>query len=390
MAINIIIGEVTIILWDEIREMPLTKLEAVRMSINMDKKEDRKSNIIIDFEDISGYHYERIDATEITETPMLSVTQDIQRLTLKKRRSLVLHSKKYKYAEDDQRRESLAADSSPPRRVRNFRITVSTQSSGDKTIDIDIKDIKFILYADDLLRIAEFNSYMPEELYERSIHNDENQIVAHRAASSDIRILIETAFICMPSAGRHCPILKGNIMLNYTKFDLLNIVKETMLRKQFIDYSRIGVVLQNNELFVCDFEDFIVNKDVSEVKKRSIIHPFSLSFNMKESLCSAEEGAKIMTKGEKNVHIDKIIVRIASKDLILMLKCADLQQQKLGLYHQFTKFANREYKIKQIAERPQREGNLSLYDASFDTLQEELKFVHGGFQLVCSFPYKII
>ena len=90
MTINLAVEQVNVILWDEIIEAPLLKLESVAMTFKMLKSADRSSKIFINFEDVTGYRYERADGSELVEVPMLSVTQNISRMTLTKKRSIVI------------------------------------------------------------------------------------------------------------------------------------------------------------------------------------------------------------------------------------------------------------------------------------------------------------
>ena len=173
-----------------------------------------------------------------------------------------------------------------------------------------------------------------------------------------MEIAIQTAYICFPSAGKSCPILKGNIMFNNTQYDVLKTIKETLKDKQFVDYSSVGFVLQKNELLVCDFEDFIHNRNLTAVKKRSIVLPFSLSFRSKEALCGEDSGKRVMIKAQKNAHVDKIIVRLASKDLTLLLKCVDHNQQKYAIYEKCGRFSSK--RTPDANHRNQRHASVSV------------------------------
>lgn len=384
MIITLKLSSLVLVLWDEVRELPLTLVEASDIVINLSKDEHKSSKTVIDFEDITGYRYERNESNEVLETPILNVTRHMKNLVLLRRHKSVHINLKNQSIEDLDLQLTHSHSRDPSENTqKNFRITITKKLNGDKLTEIEISEVKLILNVEDLLRLSEFASYTPEELYRKAIKKEEEeQVVVQRAACSETRATIHRAFICLPSAGKSCPILKGSIMFNYIQFDTLQLIKETLVKKQFIDHNSIGIVLQNNELLVCDFEDFTMKKDVSLVKKRSIVHPFSLTFNSKESLCSAEGGERVMVRRERNSHVDKIIVRIACKDLVLMVRCMEYLQQRMALYEKWQRFPTRESKLKNLAERQNEEANLAVAVRNFDIFQEELKFINGGFQLV--------
>ena len=379
ITLNLVIEEISLMLWDEVQSMPLFKLEFLSSAISMVKRANRSAELTINFEAVSGYRYEKGGEDEVLEIGVLSVTQDLRQVTLTRSRSLQVATSKLEVA-------SSASDDvirlKSRELAKNFRISARMSPLGDKVTDVDIQEVKLVLHAADILRVSEFVAYKPEDLPNTApgvVQGGGNiEMASERLSSSAVQLTVHAMFVCLPSSGKSCPVISSNIMLSSTQFDVLSIIKHTLKNKQFVNYSSVGGIAQKNEVFICELDDFVHNRDVAAVKKRSIMLPFSLSLNMKEGLCGVENGNRIMVRREKTITIDKIVLRVASKDLILLLKCIEHQQHK----NPIKQHNSSPSKTSETSKQPAISKEALPLARHFDVFQEEAKIMSKGLQLV--------
>lgn len=142
------------------------------------------------------------------------------------------------------------------------------------------------------------------------------------------------------------------------------------------------LTLQQTQMIVASQKDFVSDLPLSNLSKRILIHPYNFSFSLKTSVCKDQGSNKMLLFRKDNAFIDQLAIRIASRDLILLLESNFWIQESLASYRKLEPFSSvePEYKMKLSQRRRQRDDYFSRY--KIEQVCLDIYVVAHGMQIV--------
>ena len=140
----------------------------------------------------------------------------------------------------------------------------------------------------------------------------------------------------------------------------------------------VSATLQETELFVAKFEDFVSGKPLINLKRRTIVPAFAMSVSLKRE-CACDQATKtIQITSICNVFTDDVVARIAYRDMTLILAsyntCLENWDRFQGLERFIIPSASFKYSL--LPQKSKGSIDVSGWKAE-DTKQEAEAFIHS-------------
>lgn len=220
VSVDFLFESIMLTLWDETRELPLTRLQAINKKMSILRTQDRKVYFDFKFYELQAMKYHPVSKDEVTEASILSVTAFSEHQSvsmMSNRRFLISPGLNLEYVpfqdekdaafgkEEEERISGKAAPYS-----ENLTIKVSV-IEGRKTVNVDMKDLKVMIYLEEMMRIFDFIIYVPEPLLEedREAQIKMGEVVEYREPTSLVfTVMANDSYFCIPSGTEYAIILK--------------------------------------------------------------------------------------------------------------------------------------------------------------------------------------
>lgn len=160
-----------------------------------------------------------------------------------------------------------------------------------------------------------------------------------------------------------------------------------MIEKKLEELYTYKLTMQRTEMMVASEKDFTSSLPLTELTKRILVHPFNLSFSLKTEIYRDQASSKMALFRKDNIFIDQVAIRIASRDLILLLESNFYLKQNLASYKKLVPFTDVEsdYKSKLNQRKQLRDDYFARW--KIEQMGHDVNMIALGIQLVNFFNF---
>ena len=94
--------------------------------------------------------------------------------------------------------------------------------------------------------------------------------------------------------------------------------------------AQLKATLSQCELFICEFEDLIHRRNFSDVRKRNLILPFTLSYTSKTHFVPNRPRTKLVPVHKNELFIELLVLRMSYQDGLLVNNTIHFQLEKMN------------------------------------------------------------
>ncbi len=340
LVINLTFENFTLLALDE-SELPFCMINLHLLQVNIFK--DDKSAVLgaIQAYQLNGSYFER-QHDKLSERKMLGQLDRINEHSLAERRKEEvideIVSSLMKYTE-------LVANTfeSMPYKQKYVQVNVNLniQPSGKKLIKVDINGLKGFLVIDIYLALVKFleldhSVHPPVKDHPVAVAVVEQKESINKEDSLEVIVTAKNVLMTAPASKGKVHIspyvlaLRGDILFE------LKIVPKPSLEKSLTDIKgktfyrateqctpynesmNMKASLSHFEVFICEFEEILESRNFNEVRKRTMIMPFTLSYLRKEHHVPNKSQTDIMPVVKNEVNIELMVLRMSYQDALLL------------------------------------------------------------------------
>jgi len=340
-VINLTFENFTLLALDE-SELPFCMINLHLLQVNIFK--DDKGAVLgaIQAYQLNGSYFDK-HQDKLSERKMLGQLDRINEHALSERRKEdvidEIVSSLIKYTE-------LVANtfSSMPDKQKYVQVNVNLniQPSGKKLIKVDVNGLKGFLVIDIYLALVKFLELdhsvhpppKPHQLHVEPVVQKE--LNSNKEDSLEVIVVAKNVLITAPASKGKVHIspyvlaLRGDILFE------LKIVPKPSLEKSLTDIQgktfyrateqctpynesmHMKASLSHFEVFICEFEEILESLNFNEVRKRTMILPFTLSYLRKEHYVPNKSQIDIIPVVKNEINIELMVLRMSYQDALLL------------------------------------------------------------------------
>ena len=163
----------------------------------------------------------------------------------------------------------------------------------------------------------------------------------------------------------------GSLVLDMIKYDIIDALKE---KEEFIESSQMNISLAKSEAFIYNEKP---SHKFGQIQKRGIVLPLTVMYKSREHMSYEITNNKLLAQYENLCALDKVILKLSSTDLMLLVSIAKRLQDELQQYKNIPPFTSRN-KGNLPRALPKPDSNAP----QINVIKEKNRIVHDGIQIV--------
>ena len=413
MLVNIQLQNLGLVMIEEKTSLPLTMLNFHLVHIRYTKDRDSNGSVLFTTHNINGSVFSKVNDFTLCQRNLLGtlsreVEYEISSQPEQTITGIVDHVK-----EITRNLLSKGFDNSEFQLV----LKVKLDAAGNKRIEINLMDFRCLLVTSSYISIIDF--VKPGDSFNSPASNKEflkakesilsatrrksmKEIVQNKGSNQlSLNASLKNITIAMPSSIQRADFtnqilaLRGDWSIALEMLPAPNLEDErnaigtkkiANLTEQACPQNKIMkilVTLNKFEVFISKFEEVMNSEDFSEVRKRTIIMPFTmLLLHEGYSILNATR-SKLIPYNRTKIELDKFVLRFTYHDFKLLFSSLDYQIEQLSIYR---KTMNEDKMLKRKEDNSKQaeihSADNMFQDSVFEEskMKEEEKVVENGSQ----------